>query len=691
MPSRSAPTQGRNPRPPNSQPPPPDRLPTTTAPPPDPAAPTTSLDSLSTSSSAQPTPTRSSGFSSSRASPSPPAAAVDLLSPEAPASVPPSSSLRPGGASSAPSGSRVPESPESAIEMEPLTPAASHHRRRSSLMNPPNAASNPPGKRGARAAAGGSGAGGTGSGGAAGGGGGGGGGGSVVVVGGGSGGAGTPTDARTTMAGGRASKRAGGPPDSDSDDISDEDLHGDEETGLTKSHRLRKLEKRRRNTRLDQRIARDGGGVTEQEKREADKTVVRRLLVNLSLIGMWYIFSLSISIYNKWMFDSKQLDFPFPMFTTSIHMLIQFGLSSAVLYFIPSLRPRSGRKLERGQARHDAGPERPLMTKWFYFTRIGPCGAATGLDIGLGNTSLKLITLTFYTMCKSSVLAFVLLFAFLFRLETPTWRLFAIIGTMTMGVVMMVAGEVEFKLSGFLLVISAAFFSGFRWGLTQILLLRNPATSNPFSSIFFLAPVMFVTLFSIAIFVEGVPELWQGMNALAKARGALAAPLIVLFPGVIAFFMTVSEFALLQRTSVVTLSIAGIFKEVVTILAATLVFGDKLTPVNFAGLVVTMAAICCYNYLKITKMRAEALASTHDAAAAAAAHRDGGSSGGGGSSSSEAELDGDTEDAALLRRLSADGPPRTPLWTTDGDMLSNLEQPLSVAAGTSPRPRQRED
>jgi solute carrier family 35 protein C2 len=42
------------------------------------------------------------------------------------------------------------------------------------------------------------------------------------------------------------------------------------------------------------------------------------------------------------------------------------------------------------------------MTKMFYLTRIGPCGAATGLDIGLGNTSLKFITLTFYSKSPSS-------------------------------------------------------------------------------------------------------------------------------------------------------------------------------------------------------------------------------------------------------------------------------------------------
>merc|ERR1712000_740797 len=138
-----------------------------------------------------------------------------------------------------------------------------------------------------------------------------------------------------------------------------------------------------------------------------------------------------------------------------------------------------------------------IMSKMFHFTRIGPCGAATGLDIGLGNMSLKFITLTFYTMCKSSSLAFVLLFAFLFRLEIPSWRLVAIIFTMTVGVIMMVAGEVDFSILVFILVISAAFFSGFRWGLTQILLLRNPATSNPFSSIFYLAPIMFASLLII--------------------------------------------------------------------------------------------------------------------------------------------------------------------------------------------------
>lgn len=209
-------------------------------------------------------------------------------------------------------------------------------------------------------------------------------------------------------------------------------------------------------------------------------------------------------------------------------------------------------------------------------------------------------------MCKSSALAFILIFAFLFHLEQPSLRLIVIIATMTVGVIMMVAGETEFSPLGFFLIITASFFSGFRWALTQILLLRNPATSNPFSSIFFLAPIMFLVLAIIAIPVEGFPALGEGLQILTAEHGIVLGIVILLFPGVLAFCMTTSEFALLQRTSVVTLSICGIFKEVVTITTANLVFHDPLTPINVSGLFVTIGSIAAYNYIKIRKMRRQA-------------------------------------------------------------------------------------
>ncbi|KAI4177268.1 MAG: hypothetical protein LQ348_005861 [Seirophora lacunosa] len=391
--------------------------------------------------------------------------------------------------------------------------------------------------------------------------------------------------------------------------LSDEALTDDEEAGLTRTDKRKRKRRKTINTKLDERVAGSIGASTSRWSL-ADRNVIKASLVNALLIASWYLFSVSISVYNQWMFSRKNLNFHFPLFTTCMHMAVQFLLASTVLYFIPHFRPRADSltnpKNHNPPLHREQSQNRALMTRTFYLTRIGPCGTATGLDIGLGNMSMRFVTLTFFTMCKSSALAFILLFAFLFHLEQPSVKLIFIIAMMTVGVIMMVAGETEFSPLGFFLIISASFFSGFRWALTQILLLRNPATSNPFSSIFFLAPVMFLVLAIIAIPVEGFPALGEGLQILTAEHGTVFGIAILLFPGVLAFCMTSSEFALLQRTSVVTLSICGIFKEVVTITTANLVFHDALTPINVSGLIVTISSIGAYNYIKIRKMRAQA-------------------------------------------------------------------------------------
>lgn len=97
------------------------------------------------------------------------------------------------------------------------------------------------------------------------------------------------------------------------------------------------------------------------------------------------------------MFDPRKLNFPFPLFTTATHMLVQFTLSALVLLAVPSLRPQNAVRRSNMSSGRVEDPEKPVMSMFFYLTRIGPCGVSTGLDIGLGNTSLQFITLTFYS------------------------------------------------------------------------------------------------------------------------------------------------------------------------------------------------------------------------------------------------------------------------------------------------------
>lgn len=108
------------------------------------------------------------------------------------------------------------------------------------------------------------------------------------------------------------------------------------------------------------------------------------------------------------MFSGDNLDFPFPLFTTSLHMVVQFTLSLLVLLVIPRLRPgratldrQSSESSSSPRAESPADASKPIMSAWFYLTRIAPCATFTGLDIGLGNTSLKFITLTFFSASSS--------------------------------------------------------------------------------------------------------------------------------------------------------------------------------------------------------------------------------------------------------------------------------------------------
>lgn len=87
--------------------------------------------------------------------------------------------------------------------------------------------------------------------------------------------------------------------DMELNDFSEEgDLQDDEETGLTTHSKAERKKKKMRHQSMDHRIAGDIK-VTTEEKKEADWNVVKKSLMNGVLIGLWYIFSLSISIVSS--------------------------------------------------------------------------------------------------------------------------------------------------------------------------------------------------------------------------------------------------------------------------------------------------------------------------------------------------------------------------------------------------------
>ncbi|GMF82645.1 unnamed protein product [[Candida] boidinii] len=132
------------------------------------------------------------------------------------------------------------------------------------------------------------------------------------------------------------------------------------------------------------------------------------------------------------------LNFKFPILVTACHQLTLFWLSCITLIIWPRFRLNYTDSKETAPAQ----PMSYLMNPKTYFLRIVPCALASAGDIGLGNSSLKFITISLYTMLKSSaVLIFTLFWGVLLRLERFTSKLLAITLVMTVGVTMLVYGQ----------------------------------------------------------------------------------------------------------------------------------------------------------------------------------------------------------------------------------------------------------
>lgn len=306
----------------------------------------------------------------------------------------------------------------------------------------------------------------------------------------------------------------------------------------------------------------------------------------LILILVWYFFSTFLTLYNKTLLGDHLGKFPAPLLMNTIHFGMQAVLSKAIIW-------SWSKKFQS-----------TVVMSWRdYFIRVVPMALATAMDINLSNASLVFITVTFATMCKSAAPIFLLLFAFAFRLESPSFKLFGIIFVISAGVLLTVAKETEFEFWGFSFVMLAAFMSGFRWAMTQILLQKESyGLKNPITLMSYVTPVMAVTTAFLSLIFDPWDE-FRRSNYFNSSANVARSCLLMLFGGTLAFFMVLTEYILVSVTSAVTVTIAGVVKEALTILVAVFYFHDEFTWLKGAGLATIMVGVSLFNWYKYQKLQ----------------------------------------------------------------------------------------
>ncbi|SCU88655.1 LAFA_0E13872g1_1 [Lachancea sp. 'fantastica'] len=335
----------------------------------------------------------------------------------------------------------------------------------------------------------------------------------------------------------------------------------------------------------------------------------------LILIGGWYACSITLSIYNKWMFDPDLgLSVPYPILVTSLHQWLLWLISWAYLK-AKGIQPSENISADE--------------SSWkFFWKYIVPTALASAGDIGFSNVSFKFVALSVYTIVKSSSIAFVLLFGCLFKTEKFRWTLMAIVLVMFIGVAMMIydpnmggnSASSDHKVLGVLLVLSSSALSGLRWVYTQLILRKGDSSSpadngkkTPVETIYRVAPIMGLALLVTSLGVERpFPDIFHSHLFLIDEQanfGSVARGMLLLgFPGVLVFLMTLCEFGILQRAHVLTLSVAGVVKELLTIAASMLILREKLVGLrNWLGMIIILLDVFYYNAFRYNERRSAAI------------------------------------------------------------------------------------
>ncbi|KAH7573923.1 hypothetical protein JRO89_XS03G0227400 [Xanthoceras sorbifolium] len=298
--------------------------------------------------------------------------------------------------------------------------------------------------------------------------------------------------------------------------------------------------------------------------------------------------------FNKWVLSSKEINFPYPLGLTLLHMVF-----SSVLCFVLT-KVFKILKVEEG------------MTTEIYVTSVIPIGAMFAMTLWLGNTAYLYISVAFAQMLKAisklfpfplsllKIDSLILLPVAVFilgvaaGLEVMSCRMLLIMSVISFGVLVASYGEINISWIGVVYQMGGVVGEALRLIFMEILVKRKGLKLNPLSFMYYVSPCSAICLFIPWIFLE---------KSKMEAHGTWTfQPLVLTLNSLCTFALNLSVFLVISHTSALTIRVAGVVKDWVVVLLSALLFADtKLTVINLFGYGIAIAGVAAYNNLKLKK------------------------------------------------------------------------------------------
>lgn len=237
----------------------------------------------------------------------------------------------------------------------------------------------------------------------------------------------------------------------------------------------------------------------------------------------------------------------------------------------------------------------PFTWHQFFFI-VAPIGVTTALDIMLSNLSLKFITVTLYTITKTSVIAWTFLWALLLKVEIFKVKTFVVVCCVCGGIAMAVSSPTKISVIGLIFCLTASAAGGLRWALTERLVRHNEQCKSPFVCLHHIAPVSALFMVPVGLGLDLYPFLQSDFAQ--DPETALSTFAIITAGGFMAFLLILVEVHLVQLTSSLTMGVLGQLKELLQILLAIVIFKDHVSTLNAVGLIVALFCVGVYKWIK---------------------------------------------------------------------------------------------
>ncbi|CAJ2511508.1 Uu.00g071330.m01.CDS01 [Anthostomella pinea] len=282
----------------------------------------------------------------------------------------------------------------------------------------------------------------------------------------------------------------------------------------------------------------------------------------------WISLSSSVILFNKWILDT--LDFRYPVILTTYHLTFATVATQLMARYTTLL---DGRKSVK-------------MTGRVYLRAIVPIGLFFSLSLICGNLTYLYLSVAFIQMIKATTPVAVLLSSWAMGLAPPNMRQLLNVSAIVVGVVVASFGEIKFVWIGFLYQLGGLLFEAIRLNLVQALLSSAEYKMDPLVSLYYFAPICAAMNGAVALIWE-VPKVSMGE--------VYNVGLFTFFlNGMCAFLLNVSVVFLIGKTSAVIMTLCGVLKDVLLVLASMAIWGTPISGLQAFGYTIALGGMIYY-------------------------------------------------------------------------------------------------